>query len=587
MDARSIMDIQVLRKLTTVVLGQIFISLLVLSILGQSVAVYAIHITNTKFTLFDPKLVTELKGIVVEIDGNNPERLLIVPDPNYRNLAVEGNRVIPPRFDCHMPTVVPNLPLPRAVNRCFDPHPNFRGWEHAQQNARQCNLPVDLYPEPHPLIKIEKEGYDHIPTAPFEKETPILLGSNRPVQICDHVRVLGYYVLDHGHAMYSNLCIHGEKLSNPVRLTCIPHAELHPYLVSRITNAIEPGTELQPGDTNMQRLSVFLPFYNRYIEFDDYHNALRIGGRIIDASKIASSNVEWFIEAPPPPANNCLGVCELNVYENVIRKQGPVQVEIVKEADGARVRVSASAVNSADYIPPSQPIEADPDIPGSVARGASYGVRNPTIYQADFGVNWIPKQPVLDIEPGTISAHTPTSIIVHAKDKTTGNDISGRIVINNTEVGVTNTPFEYTFNSKNYGSAKVIVPGYSETPIYFSISSPVEVYAEPSSIPIGSETLITIHALDPVTSQPINGKVVSREGSGFPPEKEIGDTNTPLRHTFKPVQEVTRCSGAIHYSYPEVYVEASGYDTAKVRIDFTGSLPESEPGDPTLCTEPN
>ena len=63
----------------------------------------------------------------------------------------------------------------------------------------------------------------------------------------------------------------------------------------------------------------------------------------------------------------------------------------------------------------------------------------------------------------------------------------------------------------------------------------------------------------------------------------IGDTNTAFLHTFQGVERHHLCSGAIYYSYPEVSVEAPGYDTAKVRIDFTGSLPEGIPGDPSLC----
>jgi hypothetical protein len=570
-----------LRKLKVAILGPILISLLVLSVLGQSENINATHVRNTKFTLFDPRLVTEIKGIVAAVGPF--DWIHIVPDPNYRHLAIEGNKITPPRVDCHVPRVVGFPPV--MENRCYDPHPNFVRWQRMQDNVRQCNLPADLYPEPHPLIKLEKYGYDHIPDSPFEGIPPNLFGSNRPVQVCDHVRVLGYYVLDHGHAMYSGECIHGEKQSTPpVIMTCIPHAELHPYLVSSQTNTIEPVTELQPGGANIQRLSVFLPFYNRYYEYDDHHNTMGIGGRIVDASKVTSSNVEWFIEAPPPPANNCNGVCELNVYERIFRKQGQVQVEINKEANGARVRVSATADTSADYIPPAASGGTRPD---EADRNAHYGVKNPTIYQAEFGVHWQPKQPALQIEPGTIQAGDPTNIIVSAHDRATGNPVSGRILINNTEVGVTNAPFEYRFLSKNYGTAKVIAAGYSDTPIYFSISSPLEVGAEPRTVSIGTETLITIHAVNPVTHEPVVGKVLTQEGLQLLREREIGDTNTPFRHTFQPVPNVVECSGAITYSYPEVFVEASGYDTAKVSIDFTGSLPEGDPGDPTLCIRPD
>jgi hypothetical protein len=468
-----------------------------------------------------------------------------------------------------MPRVVGFPPV--TENRCYDPHPNFVGWQQIQNNARKCNLPADLYPEPYPIIKLEKKHYAHL-HAPAEGQVPILAGSGRQVKECDHVRVLGYYVLDHPHAMYSSDCLHGERHVNPLRLTCLPHAELHPYLADPRTNEIDPVTELQPGSQNIQRLSVFLPFYNRFYEYDDYHGLMGIGNRVVDSSKITSSNVEWFIEAPPPPADNCLGACELHVHEQIIKKQGQVQVEIIKETNGARVIVRASADNSADYV---------------YASAEHYLVSNPTIYQAVFGVYWKPKQPTLDIEPRTISAKTPTNIIVHATDKVTGDPVSGRIMINDREVGMTNMPFEYTFDSKNYGTAKVIAPGYSETPISFTISNPLQVRAEPSTIEINRETQLTIYAADTVTHEPVAGKVVILGRPGLLEEQEIGDTNTPFGHTFQPVPNPIRCTGGIHYSYPEVSVKASGYDSAKVRIDFTGSLPPDEPGDSNICIPPD
>ena len=55
--------------------------------------------------------------------------------------------------------------------------------------------------------------------------------------------------------MYSNKCIHGEKIGR--FNTCIPHSELHPYIVNKVTNEIEPVTNLKPGESNIQTLSLF------------------------------------------------------------------------------------------------------------------------------------------------------------------------------------------------------------------------------------------------------------------------------------------------------------------------------------------
>src|SRR3954463_16056762 len=76
------------------------ICILLLSLISFAIeqTIYADHISNRKYTVYDTKLVTELQGIVAVIDGSN---LLIIPDPNYRNLAIQGNKIIPPESDCY------------------------------------------------------------------------------------------------------------------------------------------------------------------------------------------------------------------------------------------------------------------------------------------------------------------------------------------------------------------------------------------------------------------------------------------------------------------------------------------------------
>jgi hypothetical protein len=54
----------------------------------------ALHIDERKFAVLDEFNQTEIKGIIAEVDRTNGDKFLL-PDPNYRNLLFEGNRIAP------------------------------------------------------------------------------------------------------------------------------------------------------------------------------------------------------------------------------------------------------------------------------------------------------------------------------------------------------------------------------------------------------------------------------------------------------------------------------------------------------------
>ena len=112
-------------------------------------------------------------------------------------------------------------------------------------------------------------------------------------------------------------------------------------------------------------------------------------GRVVDGAKTLDSsllNTEWFIEAPPKPTNGCSGGCELNVQEVPGQESGQVTVSKNIEPTGLRVHVQASAPNSADYVPDSQPDPYSND-----HKPLLYSLKNPTVFQTSYYVKWIPK----------------------------------------------------------------------------------------------------------------------------------------------------------------------------------------------------
>ena len=93
----------------------------------------------------------------------------------------------------------------------------------------------------------------------------------------------------------------------------------------------------------------------------------------------------------------------------------------------------------------------------------------------------------------------PTTITVHAQDWHTNKDVDGRVIIDNQQVGITNTPFTYTFNTTSHSVyGQIIAHGYPDTKILFSLAFPnPQVRAEPNKIPINTPVTVTIFPSDP------------------------------------------------------------------------------------------
>jgi tetratricopeptide (TPR) repeat protein len=190
------------------------------------------------------------------------------------------------------------------------------------------------------------------------------------------------------------------------------------------------------------------------------------------------------------------------------------------------------------------------------------------------------KQIKATIQPDMIIAKLPTPIIVYSEDADTHSPVIGRIIINGTEVGNTNEPFTHTFNSSS-SRAMVVAPYYPDTPIQFNINNKLDVTAIPNTINFTeqrSPTNITIIATSPATHQPIEGKVLTNEVRARSTNIEIGTTNVPFLHYFRPHMEGSVLGGITFYA-PEVIVVAPTYDDTPVQIEFT-DIPD--PTDPDI-----
>ncbi len=185
----------------------------------------------------------------------------------------------------------------------------------------------------------------------------------------------------------------------------------------------------------------------------------------------------------------------------------------------------------------------------------------------------------LAVEPSTIIAKLPTSIIVYARDPNNQTPINGSIIIDSVVAGHTNVPFTYTFNRSSVG-AKVVAPNYLNTTIGFNINNKLDVTSNPNIVDLSyaGPINITISASSPATHQPIEGKVFTNEGRTLLNriDKEIGSTNVPFPHLFRPHIESGVLSGGVRLYAPEVIVVAPTYDDTQVLIQFINIPPGTD-----------
>jgi PKD repeat protein len=187
-----------------------------------------------------------------------------------------------------------------------------------------------------------------------------------------------------------------------------------------------------------------------------------------------------------------------------------------------------------------------------------------------------PPQLIATITPNSIKSKVPTTFNVHAEDSKNHKPVEGVVIINNKQVGVTDTPFTYTYDASvsRLGIVKVTSLSYPDKHLHLSIEMGEPITkAEPSTISLSKETSVTIYATDPITGEDVAGKVLTDEDTSS--NSTIGETNKPFIHTFtKKVIVETDDEGnrRLVRVNPTVSVVAPGYETTNVRITFTGGF---------------
>ena len=129
------------------------------------------------------------------------------------------------------------------------------------------------------------------------------------------------------------------------------------------------------------------------------------------------------------------------------------------------------------------------------------------------------------LEPASLPIGPTVQVVVRAEDATTHAPIQGRVIIGGVDVGATNTPFNFAFNSSNT-SGEVRAANYPNKTFGIPLFVPtMQVSVSPAPIPTGLPVQVTVRVVDTRTGLPVNGRV---KLGGV----DTAATNTPFMFTF-------------------------------------------------------
>ncbi len=132
---------------------------------------------------------------------------------------------------------------------------------------------------------------------------------------------------------------------------------------------------------------------------------------------------------------------------------------------------------------------------------------------------------VIRLEPAQEPIGPTVQVVVRAEDETTHAPVPGRVFIGGVDVGATNTPFNFAFNSGTT-SGEVRATGYPNKTFTIPLYAPaMQVSVSPSPIPTGIPVQVIVRAVDTRTGLPVNGRV---KLNGI----DTAATNTPFMFTF-------------------------------------------------------
>ena len=129
------------------------------------------------------------------------------------------------------------------------------------------------------------------------------------------------------------------------------------------------------------------------------------------------------------------------------------------------------------------------------------------------------------LEPASVPIGPTVQVVVRAEDSTTHAPVQGRVFIGGVDVGATNTPFNFAFNSGNT-TGEIRATGYPNKTFGIPLYVPaMQLSVSPSPIPTGVPVQVTVRAVDTRTGLPVSGRVKLNGVDTAP-------TNTPFMFTF-------------------------------------------------------
>ncbi|MBI1828775.1 MAG: HYR domain-containing protein [Thaumarchaeota archaeon] len=303
----------------------------------------------------DPKVATEVKGIITGVDGST---FNIRPDKNYQNLLVKGNEIIPSPGE------------PGYGDR--DKLPQIHVEEYPVGNWNSGFINGMAFP---PRV-VDKNGFNVI-----DLET----GQPQIIKEGEHVKISGLYVIDYSHTMYNGYCTSSfTKIRSDLTEICFAHAEIHPYLYTHI----ELIDDANPDKANTEKHIVVAPVYLEFYPYNYFANpnfCKRGWGcdpvevLVTDEGVITKNKADWFIKAPP--TYGCSN-CPLEWTKEDIKQNGEVTLNETLTPTGLAVHAEVSGT----------------------------GIRNPSFYSAQYSVFWKDQTPPSIIVPASMIIEAPDNI---------------------------------------------------------------------------------------------------------------------------------------------------------------------------------
>lgn len=193
-------------------------------------------------------------------------------------------------------------------------------------------------------------------------------------------------------------------------------------------------------------------------------------------------------------------------------------------------------------------------------------VQAPDYVSALVPLSFYQPQLRVSVDQSWLPVGPPAQVTVRTVDAHTGAPVTGRVLLNGTDVAATNTTFTYTCGSAP-PSAVATAAYYPSTPIPWPpLRVPrLTVTVQPHPAPLRTAVAVTVRAIDADSGAPVDGTVTINN-------TVAGRTNTAFTYTFTPTRTRVFDPELRIYTYeivmPTGVVTAAGYPTTPIDFGF-------------------